>query len=135
MCIRDSLSISLDKIVLLAPSTTCSKGLVMRNLQYQIKICQKSHNTVTNHNYILCMVRIYMNQTLVLCTKFNVQIGACGHATHPCLHEGAWPNSHVQGPQWLYASSVKNKTLLLYCFTILKSRIYEKEECIYYTAG
>ena len=29
-----------------------------------IRICQKSHNTVTNHNYILCVVWIFMKQTL-----------------------------------------------------------------------
>ena len=40
------------------------KGLGMRNLQYQIRICQKSHNIVTNHNYILCVVQIFMKQTL-----------------------------------------------------------------------
>ena len=36
----------------------------MRNLQYQVRIYQKSHNTVTNHNYILCVVRIFYKQTL-----------------------------------------------------------------------
>ena len=36
----------------------------MINLQYQIRICQKSHNIVTNHNYILCVVQIFMKQTL-----------------------------------------------------------------------
>ena len=41
------------------------KGLGMRNLQYWIRICQKSCNTVTNHNYILCVVRISMKQTLL----------------------------------------------------------------------
>ena len=28
------------------------------------RIYQKSHNTVTNHNYILCVVRIFIKQTL-----------------------------------------------------------------------
>ena len=40
------------------------KGLGMRNLQYQIRSCQNSHNSVTNHNYILCVVQILMKQTL-----------------------------------------------------------------------
>ena len=52
------------KFIVLAPSIPRFKGLGMRNLQYQIRICEKSHNTVTNHNNILCMVRIFMNQTL-----------------------------------------------------------------------
>ena len=46
------------------------KCLGMRNLQYWIRICQKSHNTVTNHNYILCVVRIFMNQTLHKWNKY-----------------------------------------------------------------
>ena len=48
--IKAYLSISLDKIIVLAP---------------RIRNCQKSHNTVTNHNYILCVVRIFMKQTLL----------------------------------------------------------------------
>ena len=37
----------------------------MKNLQYLIRICQESHNTVTNYNYILCVVQIFMKQTLI----------------------------------------------------------------------
>ena len=37
-------------------------------------------------------------------------IGAGQHVNHPCWHEGAWPNSLVLRPPWLYTSSVKNKT-------------------------
>ena len=46
---------------------------------------------------------------LVFCTKFNVQIGAGRHVSHPCKHEWVWLNSLVRRPPWLYASSVKNK--------------------------
>ena len=46
--IKAYLSISLDRIIVLAPSIPRFKGLGIRNLQYQIIICQKSHNTVTN---------------------------------------------------------------------------------------
>ena len=38
--------------------------VVLLLLLYWIRICRKSHNTVTNHNYILCVVRILMKQTL-----------------------------------------------------------------------
>jgi hypothetical protein len=54
----------LDRIIVLAPSIPHFKGLGMRNLQHEIRICQKSHNTATNQNYILCAVLIFMNQTL-----------------------------------------------------------------------
>ena len=63
--IKVDLSISLDIIIVLAPSKPHLKGLGMRNLQYWVWIFQKSHNTVTNHNYILCVVRILMIQTLL----------------------------------------------------------------------
>ena len=43
-------SISLDRIIVLAPSIPHFKGLGMRNLHYEIRISKKSHNTVTNHN-------------------------------------------------------------------------------------
>jgi hypothetical protein len=36
----------------------------MRNLQYEIRICQKSHNTVTITVYVWTVVRILMKQTL-----------------------------------------------------------------------
>ena len=51
--IKAYLSISLDIITVLAPSIPRFKGLGMRNLQYWIRICQTSHNTVTNYNNIL----------------------------------------------------------------------------------
>ena len=54
--IKAYLSISLNRIIVLAPSIPHFKGIGMRNLQYLIGICQKSHNTVTNHIYILCVV-------------------------------------------------------------------------------
>ena len=37
----------------------------MRNLQYEILICQKSHNTVTIAVYVWTMVQILMKQMLV----------------------------------------------------------------------
>ena len=36
--------------------TPQSKGLGMRNLQYEVKICQESHNKVTMTVYTLCVV-------------------------------------------------------------------------------
>ena len=42
------------------------KGLGMKNLQYEIKICQKSYNKVTMTVYTSCVVRILMKQTLLL---------------------------------------------------------------------
>ena len=43
---------SLYKIIVLAPSIPHFKGLGMRNLQSEIRICQKSHNTVTITVYV-----------------------------------------------------------------------------------
>ena len=40
-------TLSLDRILVPAPSIPHFKGFGMRNLQYEIRICQKSHNTVT----------------------------------------------------------------------------------------
>ena len=51
-------------IIVPAPSIPHFKGLDMRNLQYEIRICQKSHNKVTKTVYVL-MVLIFMDQTLV----------------------------------------------------------------------
>ena len=39
-----------------------SKAFGMRNLQYEIEICQKSHNS---RNDGLFLLRIFMDQTLV----------------------------------------------------------------------
>ena len=44
--------ISPDKIIVPAPSIPHFKGLGIRNLQYESRICQKSHNTVTITVYI-----------------------------------------------------------------------------------
>ena len=63
-----------DNIIVWAPSILYFKGLGMRNLQYQIRICQKSHNTVTIHNYILRVVRIFMNQTLYCCQAVRQKV-------------------------------------------------------------
>ena len=56
--------IRLRRIIVLAPRIPRFKGLGMRNLQYWVRTFHKSHNTVTNHNCILCVVRILMKQTL-----------------------------------------------------------------------
>ena len=37
----------MDTIIVLAPTIPYSKGLEMRNLQYEIRVRQKIHNTVT----------------------------------------------------------------------------------------
>ena len=66
--------IFLDKIIARAPAILHFKGLGVRNLQYWIRICQKSHNTVTNQNYILFVVRIFMNQTLNYCSLIWIQL-------------------------------------------------------------
>ena len=55
--------ISSDKIIVPAPSIPHFKGLGMRNLQYEIRICQKSHNTVTITVNIKCVVRFFIKQT------------------------------------------------------------------------
>ena len=44
---------------IVAPSILHFKGFGMRNLQYQIRICQKSHNTVTIAVYVWTVVRIF----------------------------------------------------------------------------
>ena len=55
---------SLDRILVLAPTIPHFKGFVMRNLQYDILICKKSHNTVTITAYVWTVVGILMKQTL-----------------------------------------------------------------------
>ena len=42
----------MDNIIVLAPSIRHFKGLGMRNLQYEMRICQKSHNKVTKTVYV-----------------------------------------------------------------------------------
>ena len=71
--IKAYLSISLDRMIVLTPSIPRFKCLGMSNLQYWIRICQKSHCTVTNHNHILCVVRILMKQTLRMFTIFHFE--------------------------------------------------------------
>ena len=48
-------------IIVWAPSIVHSKGLGMRNLQYEMRICQKSYDKVTDS---LCMFQIFMDQKL-----------------------------------------------------------------------
>ena len=55
---------SSDRILVLAPSIPHFKGFGMRNLQYEIRICLKSHNTVTITIYMWTVVQILMKQTL-----------------------------------------------------------------------
>ena len=43
-----------------APSIPHFKGFGMRNLQYEIRICQKSHNAVTITVYVWTVVRILL---------------------------------------------------------------------------
>ena len=45
------------------PSIPHLKGLDMRNLQYEIRICQKGHNKVTKT--VLSLLRFFMRQTLI----------------------------------------------------------------------
>ncbi len=59
-----TLRIFLDDIILWAPSILYLKGLVMRNLQYEMRICQKSHKDS------LCMFRIVMDHTLLIGTGY-----------------------------------------------------------------
>ena len=42
----------LDNIIVWAPSIFHYKGLGMRNLQYEMRICQKSQNKVTKTVYV-----------------------------------------------------------------------------------
>ena len=55
-----------DNIIAWSPHILHFKGLGMRNLQYEMRICQKSHNKITKPVFSLCMDRIFMNQTLGL---------------------------------------------------------------------
>ena len=48
------------RIIALTPSIPRFKGIGMRYLQYLVEFAKKSHNTVTNDNHILCVVRILM---------------------------------------------------------------------------
>ena len=47
-----TLWIFLDNIIVWAPSILHFKGLGMRNLQYEMRICQKSHNNVSKTVYV-----------------------------------------------------------------------------------
>ena len=52
-----------ETIMLHTPSIPYLEGLGMSNLQYEIRICQKSHNKVTMTVYVV--VRFLMKHTLV----------------------------------------------------------------------
>ena len=45
------------------PSISHFKGLDMRNLQYEIRTCQKGHNKVKKT--VLSLLRFFMRQTLI----------------------------------------------------------------------
>ena len=66
-----TLWIFLDNIIVWAPSINNFKGLGMRRLQYEMRICLKSHNKVTNTVYVLfefLWIRRYM-ATLIRISK------------------------------------------------------------------
>ena len=44
--------IFLDDVIVWAPSVLHFKGLGIRNLQYEMSVCQKSHNKVTKTVYV-----------------------------------------------------------------------------------
>ena len=52
-------------ILVPAPSISHFAGFGMRDLQYKIVICQKSHNTVTITVYVWTVVQILIKQALV----------------------------------------------------------------------
>ena len=65
---------------------------------------QKSHNTVTNHNYILCVVRIFMNQTLLnikfqndVCNTETAMNGTCYTAEECSDRDGVATGSCADG--------------------------------------
>ena len=61
--------ISLDQIIVQAPIIPHFKGLVMRNLEYVIRICQKIHNKVTITMSMLSsffLIRRYMKRITLI---------------------------------------------------------------------
>jgi hypothetical protein len=62
------------------------------------------------YSFIYEKFLLAQGSVLVLCTKFNVQIGALDTLVIHANNNGVWPNFLVWSPPWLYASSVKNKT-------------------------
>ena len=79
----------------------------MRNLQYWIRIWQKSHNTVPNHNYILCVVRILMKQTLPNKKLYNRFINNCLFPNY--FRRPGWRNGSVI---WLVKDSGRKRGCL-----------------------
>ena len=65
--------------------------------------------TLRIYSFIYEKFLLAQGSALVLCTKFNVQIGA----GRPVNTNGVWPNFLVWSPPWIYASSVKNKNKTL----------------------
>ena len=77
------------------PNIPYFKGLDMRNLQYEIRICQKSHNKVTMTVYI--MVQFFMNKTLqTLCNKnSNLLFKVCNIKLNAiCISENSFTHSY-----------------------------------------
>ena len=62
--------ISLKRIVVQAPTIPHFKGLGMRNLQYEIRICQKQHTKVAMSNVYVNVVTVLMKQSLINCPIF-----------------------------------------------------------------
>ena len=72
----------LDNIVSWAPSILHFKGLGMRNLQYEMSICQKSHSKLTKTVYVwseFLWIRRYVlddfSSSLLLTNLFNYDLG------------------------------------------------------------
>ena len=64
--------IPLDRIIVLASIIPCFKDLGMRNLQYEIRICQKSYSKVTKAAYVwfefLWIRRYFTHLSYIICT-------------------------------------------------------------------
>ena len=60
--------VSLDRIIVPAPSISHFKVLGMKNLQYEMRICQKVHSS---HNNNLKLRWNLLHQTLLECTGFG----------------------------------------------------------------
>ena len=66
-----------DNIVVWAPSILHFKGLGLRNLQYEMRICKKSHNKVTKAVYVwfeFLWIRRYVVHIKTFYVAFTVKI-------------------------------------------------------------
>ena len=62
-CLPSLSQISLKIIIVQAPTIPHFKGLSMRNLQYEIRICQKQHTKVAMSTYAN-VVTVFLKQSL-----------------------------------------------------------------------